>query len=134
MAKSDNLLRLPSRVDYLKRVENLISNLSSHYNINQEAKDKVSLAVLEAVKNAICHGNKLDYKKTVTVHFQISENSISCEIMDEGDGFDFLCVPDPTLPENIEKLSGRGLFLMNYLADSVKYSADGRHVKMIFNI
>ena len=134
MAKSDNLLRLPSRVDYLKRVENLISNLSVHYEIEQEAIDRISLAVLEAVKNAICHGNKLDYKKIVTIRFQVSENSISCDIMDEGDGFDILCVPDPTLPENIEKLNGRGLFLMNYLADSVEHSADGRHVKMIFNI
>ena len=134
MAKSDNLLRLPSRVDYLKRVENLISNLSLHYKIDQEAKDKISLAVLEAVKNAICHGNKLDLKNTVTVHFQVSENSISCDIIDEGDGFDIFAIPDPTLPENIEKLSGRGLFLMNYLADSVEHSADGRHVKMIFNI
>ena len=134
MAKADNLLRLPSRVDYLKRVENLISNLSSHYKINPEAKDKISLAVLEAVSNAIFHGNKLDHKKTVTIRFQVNKNSISCVIKDEGDGFDILCVPDPTLPENIEKINGRGLFLMKHLADSVEYSAEGRHVKMIFNI
>jgi len=134
MAKSDNLLKLPSRVDYLKRVENLISNLSSHYKINKEAKDKISLAVLEAVSNAIFHGNKLDYKKTVTIRFQVNKNCISCVIKDEGDGFDILCVPDPTLPENIEKINGRGLFLMKHLADSVEYSAEGRHVKMVFNI
>ncbi len=134
MAKSDNLLKFPSRVDYLKRVENLISNLSSHYKISSEAKDKISLAVLEAVNNAIFHGNKLDHKKTVTIRFQVSESCISCVIKDEGDGFDVLCVPDPTLPENIEKINGRGLFLMKHLADSVQFSADGRHVKMVFNI
>lgn len=134
MAKSDNLLKLPSRVDYLKRVENLISNLSSHYKISNEAKDKISLAVLEAVNNAIFHGNKLDHKKTVTIRFQVNKNCISCVIKDEGDGFDILCVPDPTLPENIEKINGRGLFLMNHLADSVQYSAEGRHVKMVFNL
>jgi serine/threonine-protein kinase RsbW len=134
MAKSDNLLKLPSRVDYLKRVENLISNLSSHYKIGSEAKDKISLAVLEAVNNAIFHGNKLDHRKTVTIRFQVNESCISCVIKDEGEGFDILCVPDPTLPENIEKINGRGLFLMKHLADSVQFSADGRHVKMIFNI
>ena len=58
-----NLLKFPSRIDYLKRVENLISNLSSHYKINQAAKEKISLAVLEAVNNAILHGNKLDFRK-----------------------------------------------------------------------
>ena len=134
MAKSDNLLKLHSRIDHLKRVENLISSLSSHYNVNKEAEERISLAVLEAVKNAILHGNKLDYNKYVTIRFQISETSISFVITDEGDGFDTLCVPNPTLPENIEKIDGRGVFLMNYLADSVEYSADGRHVKMIFNI
>ena len=134
MAKADNLLKFPTHVDYLKRVENLISNLSSHYKISKEAEDKISLAVLEAVSNAIFHGNKLDYHKSVTIHFKLSKNCISCLIKDEGDGFDILCVPDPTLPENIEKINGRGLFLMKHLADSVEYSAEGRHVKMIFKI
>ena len=134
MSKVDNLLRLPSRIDYLKRVENLIRNLSSHYKISQEAEEKISLAVLEAVNNAILHGNKLDYRKNVTFRFQVNEHCISCVIKDEGEGFDFLCIPDPTLPENIEKIRGRGLFLMNHLADSVHYSAEGRHVKMIFNL
>ena len=134
MAKADNLLKFPTRVDYLKRVENLISNLSSHYKISQEAEDKISLAVLEAVSNAIFHGNKLDHHKCVTIRFKVSKSCISCLIKDEGDGFDILCVPDPTLPENIEKINGRGLFLMKHLADSVEYSAEGRHVKMIFKI
>lgn len=134
MAKADNLLKFPSRVDYLKRVENLISNLSSHYRISQENEAKISLAVLEAVSNAIFHGNKLNHHKSVTIRFKVSENCVSCLIKDEGEGFDVLCVPDPTLPENIEKIHGRGLFLMKHLADSVEYSAEGRHVKMVFKI
>ncbi|WP_372641415.1 ATP-binding protein [Ancylomarina sp.] len=134
MAKADNLIKLPSRIHYLKRVENLISNLSSHYKISPEASEKISIAVLEAVNNAILHGNKLDHKKNVSIHFQVNERCITCVIKDEGDGFDFLCLPDPTLPENLEKIHGRGVFLMNHLADSVHYSAEGRHVKMIFNL
>lgn len=134
MAKADNLLKLPSRIGYLKRVENLISNLSSHYKISNEASEKISLAVLEAVNNAILHGNKLNHKKNVTIRFQVSETCISCVIKDEGEGFNFLCIPDPTLPENIEKINGRGVFLMNHLADSVHYSAEGRHVKMVFKL
>ncbi len=134
MSKVDNLLEFPSHIAYLKRVEKLISNLSSHYKISSEAHNKISVAVLEAVNNAIQHGNKLDKSKNVTINFQINERCISCMIKDEGEGFDFLCIPDPTLPENIEKTHGRGVFLMNHLADSVHYSAEGRHVKMIFNL
>ena len=134
MAKADNLLKFPSRVDYLKRVENLISNLSSHYKISREAEEKISLAVLEAVNNAIFHGNKQNHQKSVTIRFKVNKDCVSCVIKDEGEGFDVLCVPDPTLPENIEKINGRGLFLMKHLADSVEYSAEGRHVKMVFKI
>ena len=56
-------------------------------------------------------------------------------VKDEGEGFDFLCIPDPTLPENIEKIHGRGLFLMRIIWPiQYNYSAEGRHVKMIFNL
>ena len=43
-------------------------------------------------------------------------------IQDEGTGFDYENVPDPTAPENIEKVGGRGIFLMKELSDEVSFS------------
>jgi len=134
MAKADNLLTLPSRIENMSRVQKLIDTLSSQNKLSSEACGKISVAVLEAVNNAILHGNKLDYSKNVTIRISLDEECVSCVIKDEGEGFDFLCIPDPTLPENIEKTHGRGVFLMNHLADSVHFSAEGRHVKMVFNL
>lgn len=134
MVKANNLLTLPSRMENMSHVENLINSISLQHFICSETCGKISVAVLEAVNNAILHGNKLDYSKNVTIKVSVNERRFSCIVKDEGDGFDFLHIPDPTLPENIEKIHGRGVFLMNHFADSVHFSAEGRQVKMVFNL
>jgi serine/threonine-protein kinase RsbW len=53
-------------------------------------------------------------------------------ISDEGTGFDYYNLPDPTAPENLEKETGRGVFLMKELADQVIFSENGRVVEMYF--
>jgi serine/threonine-protein kinase RsbW len=51
-----------------------------------------------------------------------------------GDGFDYTCLPDPTLPENIERTHGRGIFLMNHLADKLEFNDKGNQLKMFFRL
>ena len=53
-------------------------------------------------------------------------------VTDEGSGFDPDSLPDPTAPENIEKVTGRGIFLMKHLADEVSFSESGNQVELIF--
>jgi serine/threonine-protein kinase RsbW len=53
-------------------------------------------------------------------------------ITDQGAGFDFENVPDPTAPENLEKPNGRGVFLMRQLADECTFSDEGRIVELRF--
>jgi len=55
-------------------------------------------------------------------------------VKDEGEGFDYDSIPDPTKPENLENIHGRGIYLMNHLADEVKFFNDGAVVQMIFNL
>jgi serine/threonine-protein kinase RsbW len=57
---------------------------------------------------------------------------LSCSIEDEGKGFDFSNLPDPTEPENIEKLGGRGIFLMRQLSDEVKFEEGGKKTLLSF--
>jgi serine/threonine-protein kinase RsbW len=88
----------------------------------------------EAVNNAIVHGNKTDRNKVVTVEIRRDRNLIVCFISDEGRGFDFNHLPDPTAPENIENIGGRGIFLMKHLADMVIFSNQGSQVEIQFKI
>ena len=46
-------------------------------------------------------------------------------------GFDPTTVPDPTLPDNISKTGGRGIFLMKALMDEVQFSERGNSVTLV---
>jgi serine/threonine-protein kinase RsbW len=115
-------------------IERLIDDLSVKHKLHNDIYGKLLLAVVEAVNNAIVHGNKMDPHKEVEVEYTIEEKRISFVIKDQGDGFDYTNVPDPTKPENIEKTHGRGIFLMNHLADEIEFESEGRIVKLAFDI
>ena len=80
------------------------------------------------------HGNSSDPNKNVTVEYHSGENTIEFMVKDEGSGFDFENLPDPTDPKNIEKPTGRGVFLMKNLADEVVFHEEGRVVELKFQI
>ncbi|MBL4560443.1 MAG: ATP-binding protein [Labilibaculum sp.] len=132
MTKSEKLLIFPSELENITRVERLIDEISSSHNLSSEVYGKISVAIIEAVNNAILHGNQLDINKKVKIEYDIDDESISFVVGDEGKGFDFSNIPDPTLPENLEKTHGRGIFLMNHLADDIEFAENGAIVEMKF--
>jgi serine/threonine-protein kinase RsbW len=66
--------------------------------------------------------------------YEVKGDKIIFVVSDQGPGFDFEHLPDPTDPENIEKPHGRGVFLMRALADSVEFSDHGATVAMAFSL
>ena len=127
-------LHFNSSFDNINLVENFIVNICEKFKIEEENFGNILIAVTEAVNNAIQHGNNLDPKKSIDVAFESTPQNLSFIIADEGKGFDFNSLPDPTEPENIEKPNGRGVFLMKHLADGVDFLENGRIVKLHFNI
>ncbi len=115
-------------------VEKLIDDISNQYDIHADVYGKLLLAIVEGVNNAIVHGNKLDLAKNVEIEYQITDSEVKFSIMDQGSGFDYNNIPDPTLPENLEKTHGRGIFLMNHLADKIEFENNGSKVILIFNL
>ncbi len=134
MTKSEKLLIFPSELENISRVEKLIDDISSSHNLSSEIYGKISVAIIEAVNNAILHGNQLDNSKKVKIDYNIDDKAICFMIEDEGKGFDFSSIPDPTLPENLEKTHGRGIFLMNHLADDIAFNENGALVEMKFRL
>lgn len=115
-------------------VEKLIDDLSNQFGLHSDVYGKLLLAVVEGVNNAIVHGNRMDKSKDVVITYAIDEKKVEFTIMDQGEGFDFSNVPDPTKPENLEKTHGRGIFLMHHLADDIDFDENGSIVKMTFNL
>jgi serine/threonine-protein kinase RsbW len=127
-------LELPSTIEGIHIIEKLIETICSTYKLSEDHYGNILVGVTEAVNNAIYHGNKADPAKKVHVGFKTNPKAIIFSVKDEGSGFDFNNLPDPTDPANIEKPSGRGIFLMKHLADEVTFSEDGRCVSLSFNM
>ncbi|MCB2197344.1 MAG: ATP-binding protein [Bacteroidetes bacterium] len=125
---------IESKIENINKIEKIIDEVSEEAKINSEVYGKMLIATVEAVNNSIVHGNKEDDSKTVKVEFVIVDDTISIFIEDEGPGFNFYNVPDPTTPENIENIHGRGVYLMKHLADDVIFHGKGNRVEIKFNL
>ncbi len=127
-------IELPSRIDSMHRVEAMIDDIGTSLGLGDDIKNNMLVAVSEAVKNAIELGNKNNLSQSVLLQVDKKESEVIFTIKDQGEGFDFNNVADPTDPANIEKITGRGIFLMKALADSVEFSDNGSKVAIHFSV
>ncbi|GAB4327162.1 MAG: ATP-binding protein [Flammeovirgaceae bacterium] len=125
-------LKIPSLLDNVRIVESFVEQAKEKFRFNDDIFGNIMIAVTESVNNAIIHGNKQDKEKNVHLTVEYDNNNIAFTVEDEGNGFDIHQLPDPTAPENLNKIGGRGIFLIKNLADEVKFVDNGRKVKMIF--
>jgi serine/threonine-protein kinase RsbW len=127
-------VELTSQPESLSIVERMIDEVRNKYNVSEDMFGNMLVAITEAVTNAIYHGNKSDPGKKVSVSFTGNPHGITFTIADQGNGFDYYNLPDPTAPENLEKECGRGIFLMKHLTDQLIFSENGRVVEMNFKL
>lgn len=127
-------INIESKIDNISLIEKFIDEFSEQYQINTDLYGKILIATVEAVNNSIVHGNKEDIDKDVYLEMQKDEGQILVYVKDEGQGFDYENIPDPTKPENLENINGRGIYLMNHLADEVTFLENGSVVQMKFNL
>lgn len=125
-------LKLPSNVESISSIENLIDEISIELALNDDLYGNVLISVTEAVNNAIQHGNKYQNELLVTALVLDQSDAFCFSVSDEGSGFDFSNLPDPTAPQNILNEHGRGVFLMRHLADEVEFEEGGKKVTLYF--
>ena len=127
-------LKIPSLTENIRIIESFIDNAKEKYQIDDDIYGNIMIAVTESVNNAIRHGNALQSSKNVTIFLNLEQDIITFTIQDQGAGFDYQNLPDPTSPENLDKPGGRGIFLMRHLADEVKFKDEGRLVELRFYV
>lgn len=125
-------IEIASSLNKINEVEALIDKVCEDLSLNEDNYGNILIAVTEAVNNAIVHGNGSVEEKLVKVNVQKNEEGVIFSIEDQGVGFDFENLPDPTAPENIEKPDGRGIFLMKNLSDAVEFDNNGSKVSITF--
>jgi len=127
-------IQVPSITENIRMIESFIDNAKERFHLDDDIYGNIMIAVTEAVNNAIKHGNSGDKTKNVFLSLSLNESLIKFVIQDEGNGFDYQNLPDPTAPENLEKIGGRGIFLMKHLSDEVQFKEAGRIVELSFYV
>ncbi len=134
MAEEEKKIRLTSQSDSIAFIEKLVNTICETYHISEDHYGNILVAITEAVNNAIQHGNKANPNKNIDISYLSNKDHLRFSVKDEGEGFNFSTLPDPTNPENIEKPNGRGVFLMKHLADKVEFEDNGSKVVLDFKI
>jgi serine/threonine-protein kinase RsbW len=113
--------RMESTLESVNKAEEMADQISSQAGFDEDVRGGISMAVREAMINAVLHGNAYDAAKRVNLTFEQSGHDLIITITDEGKGLNPDEVADPLAPENLLKQSGRGIFLMKAFMDDVRF-------------
>lgn len=122
MAEENYTLEIESDPNNLITVEEFVNYFAKDIGIPEARMNGLMLSVTEATTNAIIHANKCDESKLVKINVKVEARKVIISVKDEGVGFDPQKIPDPTEPENLLKDSGRGVYLMRFYMDDLKYN------------
>ena len=127
-------LKLPSRIESVDESAVFAEKVARDWGYGDDFLSAIDLAVRESVANAVKHGNKFDEEKQVEVVMTDSAQGLEMTVRDHGEGFDVSEIPDPTNPENLLKVNGRGILFMRSFMDEVGWEramGGGMIVKML---
>jgi len=135
MISNTQELIIGSSLDNLNQVTAMVEEICDQYNINNTYFGNILVSVTEACRNAILHGNQSDPDKKVTIRFESGPGGLKFAVRDEGPGFDYHVVPDPTeAAEKDANSAPRGLFLMRTLTDEIVFKENGSLIQFGFHI
>ena len=110
-------MKIKSDIKEVQRVGLEIREFLKTHGVGKSEIFDIRLAVEEAVKNSILHGNKGESGLTVSVSYSLEAARFTVEVEDMGKGFKPANVPDPRCDENLFKTGGRGVLLIRELMD-----------------
>lgn len=117
----------------IEQVEKSILGAAERHGYAKASRFAIKLAVEEALANAFRHGHgKLAPDVPVTLEYTVGPGEVRIEVQDKGPGFDPAKIPDPTLDENLENPTGRGIMLIRAYMSSVAFNDKGNRVQMVY--
>lgn len=125
------LEKIPSSLEVIPPFISKVIEKIKALGMSEDELFNVRLCLEEALVNAVKHGNKMDSNLFVEVSLKADSDRLVMEIKDEGEGFDFVNIKDPTREENLERTQGRGVFLIKKLMDEVRFEEKGSRIVMI---
>lgn len=129
MNGSSDILIIKSDKSELKKTEEFLTGFFKKKNLSEKYFNKVLLCISEAVLNSIDHGNQNDSAKRVSIQANCTNELINIKISDEGNGFDYERIEDPTESRNIKKESGRGIHIIKSFSEECEFKENGKCIQ-----
>ena len=117
-------IAISSRFENIDLVDVVMEAAMRHFGFDEEAVERLGLAIREAVANGVRHGNKQEPGKQVELTCDLKQDVMALRITDEGSGFVVDAIPDPLAADNLFNPSGRGILLMRAFMDEVDFRFD----------
>jgi serine/threonine-protein kinase RsbW len=130
MIDNPEILSIKSDLSEIKKVEKFLFRIFEKNNLPQKIFNKVFLCISEAVVNAIEHGNRGDNQKEVLIKINCKSDCMTVAIRDEGDGFNYGEVEDPTRRDNLMNEGGRGIYIIRSLCSQLAFSSKGKCIEI----
>jgi serine/threonine-protein kinase RsbW len=114
-------LVVPSTIQSLALINSVAEEVSGQMGFDEEARNAITISVIEAGTNAIQHGNREDSSKPTEVLFRKERDRLTVVVRDHGNGFDPGSLKDPLAKENLFAASGRGIYILRSFMDEVDF-------------
>ena len=121
---------IPSDLNEGRYIQEIIESQLRQHQYEDKEVFGIRLALDEAIVNAIKHGNQMDPAKRVRVRYCILADRFEVVVTDEGPGYNPSDIPDPLADENLERPSGRGLFLMRHYMNEIVVHPPGNRLTL----
>lgn len=132
--KKHKEIKIESTLDEMFQVEQFVEEISEEFLLYGNYFGNILMAVTEAVKNAIIHGNGQNRKKLVRITLENTKEGLWISVIDEGEGFDYKKYTDQANSEISFGTEKNGIILIQALADEVKFQNNGCQIEMLFKI
>ncbi len=127
--------KLQSKPQSVREIESIVQHIAREIGLSEEKFGDMYISLTEAVTNAIKHGNAEDENKYIELEIiRKAPGSVAFRITDQGQGFDYQNLPDPTADQNLRQCGGRGVMIMQTLADELYFQDNGRTVELHFKL
>jgi serine/threonine-protein kinase RsbW len=136
MTKQKVSYTMNSTLETVDNAEQAATRIAADAGFDEDDVMQISMAVREAAINAVLHGNAYNPEKKVGLDFEKTPGDLVITIRDQGNGLDLNLIPNPLAPENLLKVSGRGIFLMRSFMDDVQIhpSQSGTEIKLVKHV
>jgi serine/threonine-protein kinase RsbW len=126
-------LSIPSTSDQLEVIDNVVEAMAAEMGFSKDSLADIGICVTEAVMNAIEHAHLDHPELMIDLTIECFSDRMKIVVRDHGMGFNEETVPDPTTPENVLNLGGRGLMIMRSMMDevTVRSHEDGTEISMV---